>query len=130
MARAHGRIGKDRYPVAIRAGDHDLSADEGPALGGGDAGPAPFELLAASLVACTSITLRMYADHKAWPVEAIEVGVHYVKEGDQPARIERTLRIEGDLDGEQRARLADIAERTPVTLAIKGGVPIATTLMA
>ncbi len=129
MARAHGRIGRDSYPVAIRAGEHDLSADEGAALGGGDAGPAPFELLAASLVACTAITLRMYADRKGWPVEAIEVGVHYVKAGDQPARIERTLTLGGGLEPDQRARLADIAERTPVTLALRGGVPITTTLI-
>ena len=129
MARAHGRIGKDKYPVAIRAGDHDLAADEGPALGGGDTAPAPFELLAASLVACTSITLRMYADRKGWPVEAIEVAAHYMKAEDQPARIERTLKLEGALDADQLARLADIAERTPVTLAIRAGVPITTTLL-
>jgi len=129
MARARGRIGRDAYPVAIRAGDHDLSADEGPALGGGDTGPAPFELLAASLVACTAITLRMYADRKGWPVEAIEVDVHYLKAGDLPARIERTLTLAGALDPDQRARLADIAERTPVTLALRGGVPITTKLL-
>lgn len=129
MARARGRIGQARYPVALRAGDHDLAADEGAALGGGDSAPAPFELLSASLVACTAITLRMYADHKGWPVEAIEVDVHYVKTGDEPARIERTLSVQGALDPDQRARLADIAERTPVTLAIKGGVPITTTVV-
>ncbi len=129
MARAKGRIGRDAYPVAIRAGNHDLIADEGAALGGGDAGAAPFELLAASLVACTAITLRMYADHKGWPVESIVVEVHYLKEGDLPARIERTLALEGELDADQRARLLDIAERTPVTLAIRGGVPITTTLL-
>ena len=129
MARARGRIGRDNYPVAIHAGDHDLGADEGPALGGGDTGPAPFELLAASLVACTAITLRMYADRKGWPVEAVEVDVHYLKEGDQPARIERTLTLAGALDPDQRVRMADIAERTPVTLAIRGGVPITTTLL-
>ncbi|MFV4649063.1 OsmC family protein [Mycobacterium tuberculosis] len=129
MARAKGRIGRENYPVAIRAGDHDLKADEGAALGGGDSGPAPFELLAASLVACTAITLRMYAERKGWPVEGIEVGVHYIKDADGPARIERTLTLEGPLDGAQRARLADVAERTPVTLAIRGGVPITTILL-
>ncbi len=129
MARAKGRIGVGRYPVAIHAGHHDLTADEGPGLGGGDLGPAPFELLTAALVACTSITLRMYADRKGWPVEAIEVEAHYRKDGDAPARIERTLRLQGQLDEAQRARLAEIAERTPVTLAIGGGTPITTTLL-
>ena len=129
MARARGTIGRDSYPVAIHAGDHDLTADEGPALGGGDKGPAPFELLAAALSACTAITLRMYADRKGWPMQGIEVDVHYVKTGDEPARIERTLSFQGAPDPEQIARLADIAERTPVTLAIKGGVPITTTVV-
>lgn len=130
MARASGRIGgADKYPVAIRAGNHDLSADEGPALGGDDTGPAPFELLAASLTACTAITLRMYAERKGWPVAGIEVGVHYHKDGDGPAAIDRTLKLEGDLTEEQRARLLDISARTPVTLAILGGVPITTVLV-
>jgi len=127
MARATARIGQANYPVAIRAGDHDLTADEGPALGGGDTGPAPFEILGAALGACTAITLRMYADRKGWAIEGLEVRVHYLKADDAPARIERTLKIDGALDADQRARLADIAERTPVTLAIKGGVPITTT---
>lgn len=129
MARARGRIGADRYPVAIRAGSHHLTADEGRALGGADAGPAPFELLAAALTACTAITLRMYADRKGWPVEALEVGVHYVRAGQDPARIERTLNITGALDETQKTRLLDIAGRTPVTLALIGGLPITTTLI-
>jgi putative redox protein len=129
MARARGRIGEADYAVAIRAGDHDLTADEGAALGGRDAGPAPFELLAASLVACTVITLRMYAQRKGWAAGKIEVGVHYIKADDEPARIERTLTFGPGLDDGQRARLVEIAERTPVTLAIRGGLPIATTLL-
>lgn len=129
MARATARIGADNYPVAIRAGSHDLSADEGPALGGGDTGPAPFELLAASLGACTAITLRMYADRKGWRIDGLKVGVHYIKNGDEVARIERTLEITGDIGPDHRARLAEIAERTPVTLAIKGGLPITTTVV-
>lgn len=128
MAHAHGRIGTERYPISIRAGGHDLLADEGPALGGGDTGPAPFELLCAALVACTGITLRMYAERKGWTIPAIEVDAHYVKAADAPGRIERTVTLSGPVDPDQRARLADIAERTPVTLALKSGVAIHTTL--
>lgn len=114
--------------MAIRAGDHALTADEGAALGGGDTGPAPFELLAAALVACTAITLRLYADRKGWPVDDVSVDVHYIKDGDLPPRIDRTLTLSGGLDPDQRARLVEIAERTPVTLALRAGVPISTTL--
>jgi putative redox protein len=127
VAKAKASIGETNYAVAVKAGHHALTADEGPALGGRDAGPAPFELLLSSLGACTAITLRMYAGRKGWPVDAVEVDLRYLRTGDE-ARIERLLSIKGALSDEQRARMADIAERTPVTLAIKGGVAIRTEL--
>jgi putative redox protein len=131
VANARGSIGTTNYAVAITAGHHQLTADEGPALGGKDAGPAPYDLLCASLTACTAITLRMYAERKGWPLTNVEVGVHFTgpdKDQGRAASIERTLRFEGELDADQRARLADIAERTPVTLTLKAAVPIATTV--
>ena len=125
MARAHADIGPVRYATRIRAGHHDLIADEGPALGGQDAGPAPYELLVAALGACTAITLKMYAERKDWPLEELHVDLFFhIEDGKQ--RIERTLRVTGDLNETQRARLADIAERTPVTLTLKGGLEIKT----
>jgi putative redox protein len=127
MARAHARIGETRYRVDLKAGHHVLLADEHPELGGQDAGPAPYELLLAALGACTSITLKMYAERKAWPLAALDVSLLYVVE-EGHARIERSLTLEGDLDEAQRARLGDIAERTPVTLTLKSGVEIHTTL--
>ena len=127
MAHGTAIIGKDRYRTEITVGDHQLLSDEPPALGGGAAGPAPYDLLLASLGACTAITLRMVADRKAWPLEAVEVGLHL--SGQHPdRRIDRTLKITG-LDAEQAARLADIAERTPVTLTLKAGLPIYTKLL-
>ena len=131
MANARGNIGTTNYAVAITAGHHHLTADEPPALGGQAAGPAPFDLLCASLTACTAITLRMYAERKGWPLTSVEVNVHFTaanKDKGTAATIERTLRFEGGLDVEQIARLADIAERTPVTLTLKAGVPITTTV--
>ncbi|MEI9929091.1 MAG: OsmC family protein [Rhizomicrobium sp.] len=98
-----------------------------PKLGGADAGPAPYEYLLASLGACTAITLRMYAERKEWPLEALEVSLHYERKGDVQ-HIERTLHFTGALDEGQRTRLADIAERTPVTLTLKGGLAITTAL--
>ena len=123
MAHARGSIGQIDYKVAIAARQHRLSADEGPELGGQDAGPAPFEILCAALCACTAITLRMYAERKGWPLTAAHVDAHYAD-----GAIARVLTLEGALDDAQRARFADIAERTPVTLALKQGVPITTTL--
>ncbi|HVK88537.1 MAG TPA: OsmC family protein [Kofleriaceae bacterium] len=131
MANARGSIGTTNYAVEITAGHHQLTADEGPALGGKDAGPSPYDLLCASLTACTAITLRMYAERKGWPLTSVEVNVHFTaanKEKGTAATIERTLRFEGGLEAEQVARLADIAERTPVTLTLKAGVPIATSV--
>ncbi|MFI4976787.1 MAG: OsmC family protein [Caulobacterales bacterium] len=125
MARATVDIGTDNYRVTIRTGGHELVGDEGPALGGADAGPAPYDLLLSALGACTAITLRMYAQRKEWDLQAVHVDLHLITE-DKAQRIERTLGFTGDLDAEQRARLADIAERTPVTLTLKSGLPIET----
>ena len=127
MAHAKASIGTTNYAVSIAAGHHQISADERPELGGKDVGPAPYELLCSALGACTAITLRMYAERKQWPLRAVHVDVHFKREGKDGA-IARVLSFEGELDDEQRARLADIAERTPVTLTLKQGLAIATTL--
>ena len=114
------------YAVKIRAGHHSLVADEPVSVGGGDAGASPFGLLLSSLGACTAITLRMYTERKKWPLAGINVRLTYRWEGDTP-HIDRDLTLEG-LDAEQRARCAEIAEKTPVTRALKHGVEIKTTL--
>lgn len=130
MAAATVGIGEARYRTSISTGRdrrHHLTADEPERLGGADSGPAPFDLLLSALGACTAITLKMYAERKQWPLESLEIRLAY--HGDEtPPRIERTLHPVGALSDEQRARLADIAERTPVTLAIRNGVGIDTTL--
>lgn len=127
MAHAKASIGRANYATAIATGHHKLVADEGPELGGKDAGPSPYDLLTSALAACTVITLRMYADRKQWPVTAVQADVHYVREGDKQ-HIDRVLAIEGQVDDEQKKRMAEIAERTPVTLTLKGGLAIKTTL--
>lgn len=128
LGKARARIGETPYAVAIKVGRHDLVADEPASLGGRDAGPPPFGLLTAALGACTTATLKMYADKKGWPLRAIEVELRYLRpQPDGADRIERTLVIEG-LDSSQQARLVEVAERTPVTLALKGGVTIDTRL--
>ena len=126
MAHAKASIGTVDYATAITAGHHPLTADEGPELGGKDAGPAPYDLLSSALGACTVITLRMYAERKQWPVISVQADIHFKRE-DKVERIDRVLHIEG-ADAEQKKRMAEIAERTPVTLTLKRSLEIKTTL--
>lgn len=125
MAHATAHIVDIAYRTEIVTGRHSLIADEPPALGGQGVGPAPYDLLLASLGACTAITLKMYAERKGWPLQSVDVDLHL--SGTEERRITRTLRIAG-LDDTQKARLADIAERTPVTLTLKSGLLIDTKL--
>ncbi len=117
-----------RWGVDLRTGAHQLVADEPATNGGDDTGPSPFGLVLSGLAACTAMTLRMYAERKGWTLTAIEVDVRYNVGDNDEASIERTITLPADLATEQRDRLADIAERTPVTLAVRRGTPITTVL--
>lgn len=126
--RASG-TNRAHYVVELRSGDHSFVADEPPSIGGTDTGPGPFSLVAGGLAACTAITLRMYAERKSWPLGDVRVEVTVFNDGEgEHERIERTLVLDGDLDNEQRTRLAEIAEKTPVTKLLKRAAPITTTL--
>ncbi|MDH6703915.1 putative redox protein [Kitasatospora sp. MAA19] len=114
------------FHVDVKAGTHPLTADEPVRRGGSDSGPEPFALLLASLGSCTAITLRMYAERKKWPLEAVQVRLGYETNG-LHGRISRRVALTGALDDAQRARLIDVCERTPVTLALRAGVAIDTT---
>lgn len=126
MAHATAHIGPDLLETHLQAGHHPLLADEPPSNGGQDAGPAPYDLLLAALGACTAMTLRMYADRKGWRIDALDVDLRIL--GTPEVRhIRRVLRIAGP-DEAARIRLAEIAERTPVTLTLKQGIAIQTQL--
>jgi len=127
VARASAKLAAARYAVDIQTGHHALTGDEPVSGGGGDTGPAPFGFVLAGLGACTAITLRMYAERKDWKLTGLAVDLEYFRDGDA-FRVERVLHVEGELDEAQRGRLADIAERTPVTLALKAGATIHTKL--
>jgi putative redox protein len=128
MAHVKASIGAAHYAVSIDAGGHMIVSDEPRARGGEHAGPAPYEFLLAGLAACTAITLRMYADRKHWDLRTAHVDLQFLRNGERE-RIARTLRLEGNLTDEQRARFADIAERTPVTLTLKNALCISTELV-
>jgi putative redox protein len=125
------------YVQHIMAGPHHhLVADEPASVGGTDRGPSPYGLLAAALGACTTMTLRMYARRKGWPVTQISVDVDHDKvhaddaasEGPKLDRFRRIIRIEGALDEDQRARLLAIADKCPVHRTLEAGARVETTL--
>jgi len=125
MTTAHLTSVGPPYEQAIRIGGHQLIADEGPGLGGQDKGPPPYGYLMAGLAACTSITLQMYAARKGWNIGAIAVDAKLVKDGDDE-KVERVVRLMPDVPEDQRARLAEIAEKTPVTKTLKRAMTIVT----
>src|SRR5262245_941287 len=95
-------VGRAGYSQEITIRQHHLAADEPRAAGGADTGPNPSELLLAALGGCTSITLRMYAEHKGWELGEVSVELRLFMESDG-ARIERELRFSAPLTDEQRA---------------------------
>ena len=114
--------GQGRYQQEVIVGEHRLLADEPVAVGGADAGPAPLELVMAGLGACTSMTLRMYAERKGLPLSRISVRLSHDKvkvAGISRERIVRRITLEGDLTGAQRERLLEIANKCPVHKALE-----------
>jgi len=114
------------YAVQVRAGHHHLVGDEPTSRGGTDTGPAPYDLLLSALAACTAITLRMYADRKRWTLGAIRVDVEIATGTDGVQQIRRSISFGEPLDEGQRSKLAEIADKTPVTKTLRAGVAIAT----
>jgi putative redox protein len=101
-------------------GGHTLVVDEPAEAGGTDTGPRPTQLLAASLAACTAITVEMYADRKGWDVGAIEVDVDVEYDGTVPSTYEVALKLPAALSDEQRDRLLKIAAKCPVHKVLVG----------
>ncbi len=123
--------GKGRYQQVVTAGQHQLLADEPESLGGADAGPAPFDLVMSGLGACTSMTLRMYAERKGLPLERISVALSHDKvevDGANRDRISRRITLEGNLSDEQRQRLLEIANKCPVHRLLSQSVILACSL--
>jgi len=134
---------EDTFTTEISTGKHNLTADEPESVGGNDFGPSLYELLLASLGACTGMTLRMYANRKKWDLKAVKVHLNHQKDyvsvcqdcisdehkkGAKIDKFERVIELEGDLDEKQKTRLLEIADRCPVHRTLHGEVEISTVL--
>jgi putative redox protein len=116
-------IRKGKYEHDVRVRDHRLTADEPEEIGGKDLGPSPEELLAASLAACTAITMEMYADRKGWDLSGTEVDCDYTPaERGCPTRFNLVLRLPEHLTDEQVERLNVIAAKCPIHRTLEGEV--------
>ena len=130
--------GSGTFTQQITAGHHQLVSDE-PRPIGDDAGPTPYDLILAGLGACTSMTVRMYADRKGWSLERVRVTLRHSRIHAKDCadcetstgfidHIDRDVELSGDLDDSQRQRLQHIAERCPVHQTLTSEVDIATSL--
>ena len=130
--------GTGTYTQQISARHHRLVSDE-PHPIGGDAGPTPYDLLLAALGACTSMTVRMYAARKGWPLERVRVTLRHSRIHAKDCadceigsgwidHIDRDVELTGDLDDAQQQRLLYIADRCPVHQTLTSEVRIATSL--
>ena len=123
----HAKLADAPYRVDITAAGHTLVGDEPREHGGGATGPSPFDLVLSGLAACTLITLRMYAERKGWSGFSAS-GRFRRRIEDGRNLIDRELEVSGAPDAAAVQRLAEIAEKTPVTLALKSGFTISTKL--
>ena len=118
--------GKSAFAVEIEVSGHRLTGDEPVDQGGGDLGPAPFDLLTAALAECTAMTVRWFALQQKWPLDHVEVSVTHRKGGpgaESPRQdmFTKRLRLTGAaLTAEQKAKLIEIAAKCPVQRTLEG----------
>lgn len=120
------------YTQRIRIGKHTLISDEPVELGGDDAGPNPHDLFDASLAACKAITLLMYAQRREMPLEGVDIEVKRDESREREGHytLNVSLDLKGNLDEDQRKRLAEIADRCPIhKLMTKATIDVQTSLL-
>ncbi|MEM8999231.1 MAG: bifunctional alpha/beta hydrolase/OsmC family protein [Bacteroidota bacterium] len=130
---------EDGFTTHMKMGNHYLLADEPHDFGGNDFGPSPYELVSAGLSACTAMTIQLYAKRKGWPVDNVEVHTSYSKDHAvdcqdceaERAKIDtfhREIKLKGDLDEKQKARILEIANKCPVHRTLHSETQIINTL--
>ena len=122
--------GIGRFQAEVRVGNAAFLVDEPVASGGLGSGPNPYNLLSAALGACKTMTIRLYANRKKWPLQRVQVAVRHSR-ADLQARdvFEADVTLEGALDDAQRARLLEIAGRCPVHMTLTRGADVHTVLL-
>ncbi|MDQ3101226.1 MAG: bifunctional alpha/beta hydrolase/OsmC family protein [Bacteroidota bacterium] len=138
--RVVAHIANEGYTTQIRAGGFDLTADEPMNVGGNGLGPTPYDLLGASLGACTAMTMKMYAERKGWDLQSAYVRLNHKKTHTEDCvacatgsakidRFERVIELNGDLDEAQKKRLLEIADKCPVHRTLHEEVEVVTRLL-
>jgi len=131
------KLGSEGFTTDIMAGRHGMMADESEDVGGNDFGPSPYEMLNASLAACTAMTLQMYARRKKWDLQDVQVHLsfkrsykedceHCDKNDRRLETFDREIEIKGNLDEAQVSRLMEIANRCPVHRTLQASATITT----
>ena len=126
-----------KFQQTVTSGPHQMLADEPVAAGGQDSGPGPYDFVLAGLGACTSMTMRMYADRKSLPLDRVTVTLKHSKIHAEDCaecetregmldQIDRVISIEGALDADQRKRLMEIADKCPVHRTLTSEMRIVT----
>ena len=129
-----------KFRQVMAAGSHPLIADEPGSFGGDDSGPTPYDFLLAGLGACTSMTIRMYADHKGIPLEGVRVALQHEKIHAKDCdacetgtakidKINRKIFLAGDLSPDQRKKIKGIADKCPVHRTLHSKVVVETDLV-
>jgi len=122
--------GLGKYQVEARMGEATLVMDEPVSVGGMGSGPNPYELISAAVGACTTMTIRLYANRKGWPLTRVRTAVRHTRASlEKNDKFELDITLEGALDEPQRARLMEIAERCPVHLTLARGSEVTAKLM-
>ncbi|MEL6988763.1 MAG: OsmC family protein [Bacteroidota bacterium] len=123
--RVQVKIGKEHFKTEVIFEKHVLIADEPISIGGGDLGPTPGELFLSSLGTCAAITIRMYADRKAWDLQSVHIDLNLESKEDEQGEytlVTECIRLEGKLDEKQTTRLLNIATKCPIARVVKGRV--------